>query len=157
MIYIGLRLMWFRDVIFLYGQRKWKCSKERLWHRRANNKYLRLRDILRIRFWERESRWGSVTILTLRQEVVEQRAHMRTYKLRDVCVYVSAWYGTMQRLQVLDSRESTNEHKTCQQPWEVGRVSAELLVRSMFALYRGSQGVSDHLPGRPICTNIHFC
>lgn len=83
-----------------------------------------------------------MTILTLWQEVVEQCACTCVYiYIYEMCVYVyvSAWYGTMQRLQVLDSRESTNEHKTCQQPWEVGRVSAELLVRSMFALYRGSR------------------
>lgn len=79
------------------------------------------------------------------------------------CLYVPArprarlWYGTMQRLQVLGSRESTNEHKTCQQPWEVGGVSTELLVRGR--CLRSIEEVNvvarepDHLPERPFGTN----
>lgn len=66
-------------------------------------------------------------------------------------------YRTMQRLQVLDSRESANEHKTCQQPWEVSRMSTERLIRPVFAFYRGSRcGEArelDHLPERPFGTN----
>lgn len=76
------------------------------------------------------------------------------------CPRARLWYGTMQRLQVLDSWESTNEHKTCQQPWEDGRVSTELLVRPVFTLYRGSrcgsQGAqTTYQTDRS--TRIHFC
>lgn len=71
------------------------------------------------------------------------RVYMCTYTFMNTCTSprprARLWYGTMQRLQVLDSRESTNEHKTCQQPWEDGRVSTELLVRPVFTLYRGSR------------------
>lgn len=102
-------------------------------------------------------------ILTLWQKVVE-RAYVCMYIFMDVCTCprprARLWYGTMQRLQVLDSRESTNEHKTCQQPWEDGRVSTELLVRPVFTLYRGSrcgsQGAqTTYQTDRS--TRIHFC
>lgn len=104
------------------------------------------------------------SILTLWQKVVGQRAHMCMYIFMNVCTCsrprARLWYGAMQRLQVLDSRESTNEHKTCQQPWEDGRVSTELLVRPVFTLYRGSrcgsQGAQT-IYQTDRSTRIHFC
>lgn len=118
---------------------------------------MRLRDILR--------RSGSIVTEkrdyshAVARSCGTTRAHAYIY-IYEMCVQMCLRGMELcngQRLQVLDSRESTNEHKTCQQPWEVGRVSAVFLIRSMFALYRGSRRrsreVSDHLPERSLCTN----
>jgi len=63
----------------------------------------------------------------------------------------------MQPPQVLDSRESTNEHKTCQQPWEVGGVSggAASFGQCLRSIEEADveAGEAGHLRGRASCTN----